>query len=307
VPILRGVSLRGSTHRQGNLRGLIALAVLSCALLALSATAVAASISGHVTEAGAPDHPLAARILVVKLEGGVAKSFAGFAETTPSTGAYTVENLPAGEYKVEFGGSSSYFVQYYDEKPTIEEAEALILGAAEAKTEVDAALIRGGSIAGKVTVAGTGEPAGAVSVCAFDAAGVLRACDETGIDGTYLVGPLETDDYRLQFSPFDEDSLLPEYYADRATLEEATPVHVVTGEAVTSKDAALSPTPQPLPPPSTPPVFSTPPLPLEFIQTEPVVKRHRLHCKKGFRKRKVKGKVRCVKVHKKRQHHRAAR
>jgi len=272
----------------------------------LPATAAAASISGHVTEAGAPDHSLAARALVIKLEGGVPQAFAGFAETNPTTGAYTVNGLPAGEYKVEFTGPRDYFVQYYDEASNLEDADALTLSADDTKTEVDAALVRGGSITGSVTAAATGEPAEAVSVCAFDDEEVLRACDETGANGSYAVAPLETGDYRLQFWPFDEDVLLPEYYPGRPSLAEATPIHVVQGEAVTGKDAALLAPIKPTPPPSVVPIFSTPPPPLEFFQAEPTM-RHRLHCKKGFRKRRVKGKVRCVKVHRKRHHHRAAR
>jgi hypothetical protein len=56
--------------------------------------------------------------------------------------------------------------------------------------------------------------------------------------------------------------------------------------------------PAPSPAPSIPPATIPPP-----SSEGPITTHHPLHCKKGFRKRKVRGKVRCVKVKRRHRHH----
>jgi hypothetical protein len=62
-------------------------------------------------------------------------------------------------------------------------------------------------------------------------------------------------------------------------------------------DVAVEPSVAPPPPPPGPPAAATP-------TPSPIVKHTPLKCKKGFQRKSVRGKVRCVKKHKKHRHHR---
>ncbi len=61
-------------------------------------------------------------------------------------------------------------------------------------------------------------------------------------------------------------------------------------------DVAVEPSTAPPPPPPGPPAAPNP-------TPSPIVKPTPLKCKKGFRRKSVRGKVRCVKKHKKHRHH----
>ena len=72
---------------------------------------------------------------------------------TNANGEYTLVGLGSGDYKVEFyPGSQNYFEQFYNDKPLESEGAAVPVTQART-TAIDAALIVGGEIVGKVTKA----------------------------------------------------------------------------------------------------------------------------------------------------------
>jgi hypothetical protein len=59
---------------------------------------------------------------------------------TASTGDYTIERLPAGEYKVGFDGAGKYVTQYYDDRFSLAEAQAVPVTLGNVATGIDAAM-----------------------------------------------------------------------------------------------------------------------------------------------------------------------
>lgn len=80
------------------------------------------------------------------------------AETGPD-GSYRVTGVPGGSYKVQFSGgcgnTGSYIPQYYNGKPTADEADPVVLTAGHVMSGINATMQPGGIVAGVLT-----DPAG---------------------------------------------------------------------------------------------------------------------------------------------------
>lgn len=264
----------------------------------------AALLGGHVGSADA--------LVCVTLSTGEP----GNCALTQADGTYVLPGLPAGEYKIQFLASSSYNLldQFYDHKADYAEAETLVVAAGETKTGVDADLEAGAEIHGTVYSAATGAPLSKVRACAFFFEPVfeewlLRECVLSSSGGQYELRALWSNDFKVAFSvdfnevfgegPHEEDGYFAQYFDGKPTLAAADPLPLTPPQVMTGVDAHLQPkhVPAALVTPSIPPVIATP-------------KRHRkvgLHCRPGFRKKKVSGRRRCVKIHKHRRHRRGHR
>jgi hypothetical protein len=222
---------------------------------------------------------------------------------TDSAGTYTITGLNPGNYKVEFrtgfsGRNLAY--QFWDHKSRYSEADVVTLAEGEHKPGIDADLEPGASITGSVLTT-TGAPLEA-RVCSIDAStGKLTVCTWSDEAGNYGLGPLAADDYKVVFSPEfweffpgegvpgeDDDGLPTQFWNNQTTLAAANVLSLGTGASVAGINARYAPALTP-PPLVTPPTVSPPP-------------RKRRKCPRGKRKRRVHGKVRCVRVHK--RHHR---
>lgn len=229
-----------------------------------------------------------------------------------SDGSYAILGLPAGDYVVQFGlGWSERFdlaPQFYDGKPRRIEATTLELDRGEARDEINAALTIGARIEGTITAAATGSPIAGLIVCAIDADEELVVCDESNLAGRYRLEGLATGAYKVVFSldfadwyeeelsPEEDDGYLTQYYRGASSLAAATPLGLLAPGTVTGIDAALisSKTAPVLPGAS----VATPPLPAPNPVGNPPAKKQ---CRKGFKRKQVKGKpgrTRCVKVRK---------
>ena len=100
-----------------------------------------------------------------------------------------------------------------------------------------------GSISGTV-VDSNGQPLPNICVGVYDSEGNGVGPGGTGTDsdGHYQVGTLTTGDYRLQFTPCSDvnSNLLSEFYNDKESLAEATPVPVTDGSDTPDIDVELS-------------------------------------------------------------------
>ncbi len=80
----------------------------------------------------------------------------GNCATTNASGEYTISGLAAGKYKVVFAPSfsgSSYVTQYYNGKSNFSEADLVSVSSGPPQSGIDAKMVEGGSITGKVTEA----------------------------------------------------------------------------------------------------------------------------------------------------------
>lgn len=299
---------RGGSHRR---RGVPALALLLmllgiASILPATAAAATTSISGTIT--AAPSHvpiPGAFACAYWLGEGTPAEGKAMGCEITQEDGTYSIAGLALGEFKVEFSADSYGFIrQYWENETSWADADPLPVGAGGAPG-TDAELTMGGRIEGRVTAAADGSPVEGVQVCAISAATeFVSNCGISDELGYYAIKGLETGQYKVEFWPGSAPGgLIAEYYDDKATLAEAGAVSVEAGQITEGIDAALAAEPHLIIDPGGPPAESSPPPPLP-ISNPPPVQRPRHKCRKGFRKRRVQGHVRCVKIHRRHRHHR---
>jgi hypothetical protein len=233
---------------------------------------------------------------------------------TDAEGNYALPTLPTGSYRVGFWGegqSSAYAPQYYEDKPGFLEAAVLHLSAGETVSGIDAKLALGAQVSGAVTDSSSGAPLASIAVCILQssASGPQR-CTHTDPDGQYTLPGVASGSYQVAFSPefnefAKEEFVLPEedgwhtqYYEGSATREGSTSLSLSAPEQRGAVDAALLSTyvaPPPPPPPITPDTAIAAPL---IANTPPTRNKKPKTCRKGYKKVKVKGKVRCVKVQK---------
>jgi len=219
------------------------------------------------------------------------EEFGGCA-VTDASGEYALQGMPEDEYEIEFWPEDEdLLTQYYDHKDYWFEANPVTVTLGSVTPGIDADLLAAAKVEGQVRRASDGSPLTEVEVCAWstDPEGPWR-CSYPGDDGRYAIHGLPSDEYKVEFWPYDE-SLPVQYWDHKATWEEANPLFLGLGSVTTGIDADLGPGPVAPPVAAAPPTF--PPL-----AAAPRPKR----CKKGFRKKRVHGKVRCVKK-KKRKHH----
>ena len=294
-------------NSKASIRIASALAIVASAVLfvpvAASAAPLTGSIAGTVTAAsgGAP-----LKGIEVCAYESASEEFEENCTVTSASGEYLISGLAPAEYKVEFWPHReglNYVTQYFSNKSTFAAADPVTVTAGTPHTGVDAQLQKGGSIAGTLTDAATHAPLAGVFVCSLEPVAEEFLCALTGASGQYtIVGLPNGSSYRVEFGPEFEEETAPgtyitQYYSAKPTFATANLV-AVTAPAITAGiDAALAKRPLPitsaisLPPPPVPPVAKPKPL----------------SCKKGFKKKTVKGKPTCVRKAKRHHHHRRHR
>ncbi len=244
--------------------------------------------------------------------------------STDHQGEYTIEGLPAGSYKVWFSGGyggpvegeAGYLSQYYDGKASEAEAEPVSVALGATTSGIDAKLLAGGQIEGLVTAVADGAPLRYVEVCALEPGGEEEPvrCGGTDGKGEYTISGLATGSYKVMFSAgfYEEEEeefveeFVTQYYSGQASAALSSPVSVTAGAVTGSIDAKMSEPGEEQPGgggdggggsagggssqtgPAPPPVaLAQPPSPKAPRSPK---------CKKGFVKKRVHGKARCVKV-----------
>lgn len=197
-----------------------------------------ASISGSVT---GPDGttPVDGAYVEAFVETG--GSWVSVASASAQTdGSYTLDSLPAGNYRVYFNGAwpSPYIAEWYDNAPDPNLADTVVVSAGVPVTGINASLALGGTISGTVTDAAGGTPLGYAYVYAYDDLGFPVGLAYTGFDGTYSVAGLPTGNYRVEFG---YPGYAIEYYNDEVFFSAADPVAVSAGFETAGIDAALGP------------------------------------------------------------------
>jgi len=219
---------------------LVGAALVPIGLAAAPAQAVDnASISGTVTGPGGG--PLE------NIEVSVYAQSAGSqfwdwvnSSSTDATGHYTVPDLAAGTYRVGFDdfAGAVFLSEYWNDKPSVEQADDVTVVAGTARTGINAALARTSTVSGTVTDGAIG--LGDISVTAYDATSQEEvAFASTAPDGTYTLTDLPAGTYKIGFDDFSGNHV-GEYWNDRSSLATADPVVVAASTDVTGKNAVLS-------------------------------------------------------------------
>lgn len=158
-------------------------------------------------------------------------------------GTYDLAGLRGGTYRVQFGDGVAYdqfAVEYYNDKPSRDTAEDLVVAAGGVRSGVDAQLGLPGEISGRLTD-GTGAPEDG-RVTAFTRVGtewVAVAETETDYDGTYLLEGLAAGTYRVSFAAYSGGVALVEYWNDKGRLVDADDIVLVAGGEIADINAQL--------------------------------------------------------------------
>ncbi len=227
--------------------------MLGCASSAMAATAEEGRIAGRVTDAatqaGIEGLEVCAR--------SRSDRFGGYCARTGQNGEYTISEVPAGSYVVEFlvsffggpnfsPGGLDYASQYYDDRARQTEAEEVTVTAGDTTGGIDAAMRPGGQITGVATDAVTHDPIAGIDVCAYMPLATEdppSRCAVTNADGEYAVYPLISGSYVVEFTAPSNGALdyARQYYNDQVSAEQANEVPVTAGETTSGIDAAMQP------------------------------------------------------------------
>jgi len=163
---------------------------------------------------------------------------------TKAGGIYSMVGLPTDDYRIEFvqcGYRNNVVGEFYDNEQTLAQAEQIAVTAGSDTPDIDAELKTAGTISGSVTNS-SGDPQDGIQVQAFDFEGNEAGSHTvSSSDGEYQIVGLATGEYRLEFSIYGTgDNVLGEFYGDKATLSEATPVSVSEGSDTPDIDAELA-------------------------------------------------------------------
>ena len=105
-----------------------------------------------------------------------------------------------GEYYVEFfDPSRNYVPQLYDDKTFAENPTRCVVSPEQVTEDIDAALVKGGSIEGTVTAPEGGAPLSGILACAFDFEVGGLECEETGSAGSFRIRGLPSGTYAVAF------------------------------------------------------------------------------------------------------------
>jgi len=165
--------------------------------------------------------------------------------TTDTNGDYTVDELPAGDYKIQFETHSTtggyYIGEWYNDKGSIETADAVAVTSGNTTTGIDAQLAEGGAISGRVTDStGTfGIPNVNVQLC--DLNHYWLQGTSTDSDGYYTIRGIPSGDYKVEFRTHNTPgNYVGEWYNDKNSFESADTVPVTVGQLTTGIDAQLA-------------------------------------------------------------------
>lgn len=199
------------------------------------------SISGTVTCAGSTP-PDGVTVKVYRTAGGVP-----VATVSPTTGgAFTIPDLPTGEYLLEFDAEGTdYISEYYSDSTEPADAARVAVGRNGTVTSgIDADLAEGGVVTG--TVVGPLGPLKGVSVSACDpSTGVAVATTVTDAAGGYRLAALSAGDHVIKFDPapfntVNGSDFVMEYHNDVTTLAGATRLPITLGSETSGINAELA-------------------------------------------------------------------
>jgi hypothetical protein len=179
--------------------------------------------------------------------------YTGQSNMTNSNGEYTITHLAdsSQEYSVSFTVPSNsginYFSQYYGGPSAGAWGHPVKLALGKEASGIDAELVEGGQITGKVTNAVTKDPVGVINVCAhLVVGGEGYQCTTTDMNGGYDINLLHTGEYRVEFNSY-EENYVHQVYDGKTAASEATPVSVTQSHETNGIDAEMEPEP-PRPP-----------------------------------------------------------
>jgi Carboxypeptidase regulatory-like domain len=200
-----------------------------------------ASVQGKVTNAfnGAGVSGIAIRVF---LDDGDSHWYSVGSTTTQGSGGYLVENLPAGNLRIQFSDPTSYYLtQFYNGAAALTGAADVATTAGQASSGIDAELVVASRIAGTVKKPnGKGLLGIKVAVQRKTGGGWKTAGTATSdANGKYVVGSLPSGTYRVKF--IDSTGFyVNEFYKEQLTPDKAEAIDLAVGALHKAVNARLA-------------------------------------------------------------------
>ena len=206
------------------------------------------TVSGRITLADAVlEH---ASLGVVNRDGNSAELMNPVGDIN-ADGSYSIRGIPPGRWTVQFSGLSSsgeqFTSEYWGDKPYVSQATFLDVAIGSVRTNMNAELIRGATVSGRVT-GPDGEPVAGADVN-FESAhswatGVTAQEANVGFhwtdeNGYFTIQGVPPGLWRLYFYPPEGSGLRYEWWSDRP-WGNANPIRVLPQATVTGKNAKLT-------------------------------------------------------------------
>ncbi len=164
---------------------------------------------------------------------------------TGAGGYYEVAGgIPAGDYKIRFSPpwDSDYLSQWYQGKESFEAADTVAVALGAPASNIDATLVKGGSITGRIT--GYEHPGGVTNydIYAYDMDNNRIYRETTDDNGTYRFTRLPAGEYKVKFADWYYDwyyDYIPIWYDNQPDSVSAETIVVPAGEEVPGIDAHL--------------------------------------------------------------------
>jgi hypothetical protein len=162
-----------------------------------------------------------------------------------SDGTYDLGGLVSGTmYKVRFYDySGTYLTQFFNNKSTLDAANAVSVTAGSTTSGIDATLAAAGHVMGTVTNE-SHVGLGGIYVDAYRSDGSggwdWVSSASTNSAGIYSLGRLTTGSYRVQFGDWDYGLYASQCWNNKPTLDTADPVSVTAGVATPNINATLT-------------------------------------------------------------------
>lgn len=213
-------------------------------------------------------------------------------------GEYLLNGVPSGAFRVEYEGGNlvNYLYELYEDAATGASATHVAVTAPATSSGIDAELAPGAEILGRVSDVGSGAPAADVMVCAEEPApGEYQACAWTDPAGAYAIRSLPAGTYLVSFGleyvPFG-GLIAGQWWQGAATAAEADPIVIAPPEARAGIDGQVADSESPGVPSGIGATTISPPPSGAQPRAKPK------KCKRGFQRKTVKGKRRCVRKQK---------
>ena len=202
--------------------------------------AEASKISGQVT--GSDEVTPAENIdVTASTWNGVGWDLAS-AASTDASGYYTIGDLTAGTYRVQFDDSAGNFIsEAYNDQETLDAGQDIVVAATTTVTGINAALREASRISGTVTGPDETTPLENIVATVYVRSGSSwfeKSSDYTDASGFYSAGGLTAGTYRVQFEDYN-GTYLREAYDDQATLDDGQDIVVPGTTTVAGIDASL--------------------------------------------------------------------
>jgi hypothetical protein len=220
-------------------RTLLLSAFFLLLLCAPSAETALAAPSGSITDA--VTHEPIAGVPVCAFRDRPFETEESSCAKSDSAGEYSLTALDPNEYEVEFKpgpAGLNYLYQAWNGHSSWPQADPVTVGTGETP-DIDAELIKGGEIGGRVIDAQAGAPMPGVTVCAEpNDIDLEQGCAVTDAAGEYRIVGLGTAEYHVSFHAPDPE-FLDQYWNGKPIFFQADPVAVVAGQLTAGINGVL--------------------------------------------------------------------